>query len=576
MNSEFKTQKSSLDYMSAPLPAPTVHTNKFDEEHLKNIHSCIETKMEGSLINHITTDLKHDNKISNGIYYKINKDSIIYDEKQDDIEKAIGGEVLSLMEQYRKEYAIINAKNIASKDSEKIDMAVKMLKAQGLPKEIIQNFLKSIGKTGMKTWEKYTETNKCLTLSKIVKTKLTDDKFSEVINSNKFQLPIANKKVIDLEYSKPYVRERGMPFSIQSCLGHDEKNKNPKQIGDYFSYVLDFNYVPRTESNKKDFEFIDQFILDLATGNEDKAKFLKTVLGSILIKGNPSQKFFLFTGTGSNGKSLLMNLINFIFNELRVEINPELIINNKGQLKEPGSGADPFLMELNNPKNRLLILSETKEGITFNDTVIKRLTGGDNFKARLLHSNKCHEFSIDSKLIVVSNHRPKFNVYDYGMKRRPNAVDFNSTFVKEPKKKGEYKKDPDLFNKLTKNRDVLFSWFVECAFLYKDNMNFDAPEIIQKETENYFYELDSVSQYIDPSSEHVIITNNDKDKIQQSDLFEDYVNFCKQNNLTFTKKSNFYSTLSKKFTKKKVRGYIHFCGLKWPDDDDDDDCEKLL
>jgi phage/plasmid-associated DNA primase len=107
-------------------------------------------------------------------------------------------------------------------------------------------------------------------------------------------------------------------------------------------------------------------------------------------------------------------------------------------------------------------------------------------------------------------------------------------------------------------------------------MNFDAPEIIQKETENYFYELDSVSQYIDPSSEHVIITNNDKDKIQQSDLFEDYVNFCKQNNLTFTKKSNFYSTLSKKFTKKKVRGYIHFCGLKWPDDDDEDDCEKLL
>ena len=46
-NTDFKTQKSPDNYMSAPLPAPTVHTNKFDEEHLKNIHSCIETKMEG-------------------------------------------------------------------------------------------------------------------------------------------------------------------------------------------------------------------------------------------------------------------------------------------------------------------------------------------------------------------------------------------------------------------------------------------------------------------------------------------------------------------------------------------------
>ena len=157
------------------------------------------------------------------------------------------------------------------------------------------------------------------------------------------------------------------------------------------------------------------------------------------------------------------------------------------------------------------------------------------------------------------------------MKRRPIAFDFNSTFVDgKPKNKGEYKKDPTLFKKLVEDKDILFSWFVEGALLFKQNMMFEAPQIIKDETENYFYELDSVQQYLDVSSERVIITGDKKDRIQQSHLYNDFVNFCKTNNATISKKSTFLTSIGKKLESKKIRGIIHIVGIKWVDEDDDD------
>ena len=568
MNSELKN--SSLNYMSEtslPLPASSsVKTNKFDDKKLMAINGCIEDKMEGTLINHIAQDLHFKNKMYKNTYFKLNDKKIIYEVQ--DSKSGLVSAVLELMEQYRIEYTQLYGNNIIKKETDKINMTIKMLEAQGLSKEIVKTFLKSLGKSGTNEWKKYTLSNKCESLTKVVELKLIDEIFSKELNCKKFQLPIANNKIIDLQYKKPYIRPRGQPYLIQSCLSPDEKNLNPYQKADFFSYYLDVNYIKRDDKNKNQFELIDKYILDLATGNKDKAKFLKTILGSILIKGNPSQKFFLFTGAGSNGKSMLINIINSIFQDLKIDISADLLIDQKGKTK---SGADPFLIEMNDPKIRLMLLSETKEGINFDDALIKRLTGDDNIKARALYSNKTEQFKVDAMMFIISNHRPKFNVYDYGMKRRPNAVDFNSTFVKNPTKEGEYKKDPTLFDKLTKNKDIIFSWFVEGAMLYKDNPMLDAPDIIQKETENYFYELDSVAQYLEPSSERVILTDSTKDKIQQNELFNDYILFCKENNLTFSKKSNFYTVLSKKLEKKKLRGSMHFCKIKWADDCEEDE-----
>jgi len=542
-------------------PAETTHTNRHDDVKLSNINEAMATKMEGTLIDHISSDLSLYNKITNDIYYKLNLDSFLYEEKD---KSSLGGVILELLEEYRKEFLYVNATKLAQSNKElyqKMEGVYGFMKSAGLGNDIIKAMKKTLASTGTKHWEKYTDTSKCLTLSKIVIHKLVDEKFGAIVNRQKYQLPIKNKQIIDLEYDEPLVRTRGRPYEIPAGI-----NKNPKQISDYFTYQLDVNYTPRNEKNKAQFELLDKYILDLSTGDKDKALFLKTILGAILIKGNPSQKFFLFTGSGSNGKSMLLNIINHIFNELKVDISADLLVDQKGRTK---GGADPFLIEMNNPKTRLMLLSETKEGINFDEALIKRLTGDDNIKARALYSNKTQQFKVDAMLFVVSNHRPKFNVYDYGMKRRPNAVDFNSTFVKNPTKPGEYKKDPTLFEKLTKNKDILFSWFVEGAMLYKKNPMLDVPDIIKTETENYFYELDSVSQYLEVSSERVKITNDKKDRIQQNQLFQDYVDFCKQNNITFSKKSIFYTNVGKKLDIKKVRGIMHFTGVQWADDGDD-------
>lgn len=556
---DLKLSKNNL--MSESSPTFT-NENKHSNEKLQQINEDILTKMEYSLSCIIADDLSDEHIISNDIYFKLNKKDLIYEDDKD--KSSLQGEILKLLEQYRKEYMYFKASKMKDDKQQTniLNGAITYMKSTGINEQIIKKFLKSVVECGTSHWEKYTDISKAGNLSKVVIHKIVDDNFFKIVNKQKYQLPIKDNMILDLEYDEPLTRRRGHPEDIPA-----EITKHPKQKKDFFTYYLNYKYKPRTKENKKQFELLDKYILDLSTGNEDKAKFLKTILGSILIKGNPSQKFFLFTGSGSNGKSLLLNIINELFDDLKLDIQADTIVDTKGRTK---SGADPFLIEMNDPKKRLMVVSETKEGINFDDALIKRLTGDDNIKSRLLYSNKTQQFKVDSKLIVVSNHRPKFNVYDYGMKRRPIAFDFNSTFVDgKPKNKGEYKKDPTLFKKLVEDKDILFSWFVEGALLFKKNMMFEAPQIIKDETENYFYELDSVQQYLDVSSERVIITGDKKDRIQQSHLYNDFVNFCKTNNATISKKSTFLTSISKKLESKKIRGIIHIIGIKWVDEDDD-------
>ena len=558
-----KLSKNNLMSLDVSPSSTFTNENKHSNEKLEQINEAIVTKMEYSLSSIIADDLKKEHIISNDVYFKLNKKYEIYEDDKD--KSSLQGEILKLLEEYRKEYMYFKGSKIKDDKQQTniLNGAITYMKSTGVDEKIIKKFMKTVIETGTSQWEKYTDITKAGNLSKVVIHKIVDDNFFKIVNRQKYQLPIKDNMILDLEYDEPLIRRRGHPEDIPA-----EITKHPEQKKDYFTYYLNYKYKPRNKQNKKHFEMLDKYILDLSTGNQEKAKFLKTILGSILIKGNPSQKFFLFTGSGSNGKSMLLNIINELFDDLKLDIQADMIVDTKGKTK---SGADPFLIEMNDPKKRLMVVSETKDGINFDDALIKRLTGDDNIKSRLLYSNKTQQFKVDSKLITVSNHRPRFNVYDYGMKRRPIAFDFNSTFVDgQPEKKGEYKKDPELFKKIMENKDILFSWFVEGALLYKKNMMFEVPKIIKEETENYFYELDSVSQYLDESSERVIITGDNKDRIQQSHLYNDFVSFCKTNNATISKKSTFLTSIGKKLETKKIRGIIHVVGIKWVDEDGDD------
>ena len=561
MNTDLKNSKTSLMLLSVKKDmAHNTHT----ADTLTLLNDAVKTKSENKIINILLEDMQTTNKMIEKDLYKFNNEFKIFELKNPGL---LTGEVLEKMEDLKEEFMALQLSKIEANTAlkQKMEGAIAFMKSTGLDDNIIKLFKKSMASEGMKPWETYTQTNKAERLSKVIMHRLEDPEFSKNLNSHPYQLPIAGNQIIDLEYKKPILRPRGMPYLLNTG---EEKNKHPDQKADYFSYYLNYNYLERTKENQHKFKLIDQYILDLSTGDKEKAKFLKTILGSALIKGNPSQNFFLFTGKGSNGKSMLMNIINELLKELKIDISADLIVKKP----KTSTGADPFLMEINDSKNRLLILNETEEGIHFDDALIKRLTGGDQIKARALYSNNTVGFTVESKLIVVSNHRPIFNVQDYGMKRRPKAIDFNSTFIDEPAdgkyKPGQYKKDPELQKKILEDKDVLFSWFVEGAMLYKENPMFIPPEIVQKETDAYFYELDSIAQYL--SSERLIFTDNEKDMIQQSYIYKDYIDYCKINNIKISKKSELYTKMDAKLQKKKKYGYINYLGIKWPDDDEDD------
>ena len=99
----------------------------------------------------------------------------------------------------------------------------------------------------------------------------------------------------------------------------------------------------------------------------------------------------------------------------------------------------------------------------------------------------------------------------------------------------------------------------------------EPPKSIKDATTDYINELDYIGQFIDNKC---II--DDKNKIERSELYESYVQWCKSNAITINKRQDFYNSIEKKgYTTSKIRGTLHIKGISLLDNDRNDNYEFI-
>jgi P4 family phage/plasmid primase-like protien len=296
-----------------------------------------------------------------------------------------------------------------------------------------------------------------------------DEQFNKKVDSNK-DLIAFNNGVLELDNN--YLFRPGKPE-------------------DYMSFTTGIDYDPGMPY----YEYpawpkVDTFIKRVLADPEVREYFIKH-LASNLFGGNPAQKFHILTGTGSNGKSMITNLMTAAMGEYACTVPISLLTQNR---KSSGSAA-PEVARLKG--RRFVTMQEPDEKIALNTGQMKEISSGEKMYARDLFKSG-GEFEVLAKFHLACNDKPKVNTTDGGTWRRLVVINFTSKFVQTPSAANEFPLDESIqFSVNTPEWATCFlAYLVHVLKEGKGLRKLVAPQTVLLSTSDYRNDNDAIAKFI--------------------------------------------------------------------------------
>lgn len=158
-------------------------------------------------------------------------------------------------------------------------------------------------------------------------------------------------------------------------------------------------------------------------------------------------------GNGANGKSTCFNILMQVLGDYATSFNIEMLLGGRDRRDQTSS------YELCNLLGaRFALASEIPDGRTFNESLLKDLSGGDRISAR--HPfGRPFEFTATHTMVVFGNHLPKINGTDHGIWSRLKLIPFNHRFPRA----GEAGNRPrsEVEAELLEEREGILRWLVD-------------------------------------------------------------------------------------------------------------------
>lgn len=209
--------------------------------------------------------------------------------------------------------------------------------------------------------------------------------------------------------------------------------------------------------------------------NDDDREYLLKLCASFLTGKTNNQFLHIWTGNGSNGKSMFGKFIETLLGDYHSPISSTTFTRRKTD----SQNAQP---SLSNKKGvRAVFCNEPDSDDKLHSAIIKELTGQDTLETRGLYSDPI-KFKPQFKLIFICNNIPVIDSDDYGTWRRIRIIDFSSSFSDKIKKDDyEHKKfiaDKNIQTMVeNKTYASCFAWMlINKYFKDQDYDNFTLPE----------------------------------------------------------------------------------------------------
>ncbi len=267
----------------------------------------------------------------------------------------------------------------------------------------------------------------------------------------------------------------------------------PGMPEDYISFCTNVDYALDTEYHQfACWNELKKFLHSILPNTNVREYFLRHL--ATCLSGVFNQRFHILTGSGSNGKSMLMNLCATSFGDYCYKANIAMFTQKRGK----AGAANPELVRMKG--KRFVMMSEPDEGEPLSSGFMKELTSSEKVSGRDLFqgSKQMVEFDVQAKIHLACNDKPKVNTTDGGTWRRLKVIDFPNKFVHEPKAPNELPIDESIMQKVL-SREWAECFMAYLVHLFKEGKGLAKlvpPQEVEAYTNEYKEESDSIAKFM--------------------------------------------------------------------------------
>ena len=367
----------------------------------------------------------------------------------------------------------------------------------------------------------------------VLKSLLQDDKLISKLDRTPHLLAFQDGKVVDFKQGK--VRKIEKEDMISNHLDYSLPEKNMELQAELTKIIWGL------------FE------------NDDVYNYLLDSIGFSMIT-NRFEKFNVWKGIGSNGKSLLLKLVEKAFGAYFQTCSTGFLNTFK-----TGSTFDCDLADAVGKK--ILAVSEPTGSSNFNMAKIKALTGRDLQTTRNIGQGNI-SFKPEFTLFCLCNEIPPVERMDNATKRRMCITDFKFKFTKNPiEGTNDRLIDETLKDKLDEDKYVQqFMRLLVDRMLVKYNDDLIVPDAVKEATIEYFDDNNLVGDFINDYLQKKKTKSDDGSwniisYAESYSLFEKHFPNSRISKQTFNKnmEDNGYRKVKKCVNNKTIRGYLGLC-----------------
>ncbi len=207
--------------------------------------------------------------------------------------------------------------------------------------------------------------------------------------------------------------------------------------------------------------------------------YLQRLAGYSLTGSSREHVLPFFYGGGRNGKGTVAHALRGALGDYGLEVAPELLMESHNE-RHPTE-----IAVLRGA--RFVVGSEVDTGRRWNESRLKRLTGGDPISARYIGKD-LFEFEPSHTLIVVGNSKPGLRSVDEAMRARVHLVEFGVTIP-------EQERDKTLPERLKAEYGGILKWALTGCLEWQAH-GLAPPESIQAATAQYLDGEDMIAAWV--------------------------------------------------------------------------------
>ena len=256
----------------------------------------------------------------------------------------------------------------------------------------------------------------------------------------------------------------------------------------------------------------ERFLREIFPQEEELVGFVQRLAGYLLTGDTREQAAFFLVGKGANGKSVLLESLRALLGDYARDTSFATFLERRDT-------ATNDLASLHGA--RLATASEGEGGQTFNEALLKRVTGGDQITCRYLY-REYFTYTPAFKVLFATNEVPRFSSQGYAMRRRVHILPFSQTFY-GPADGREPVRDDRLRDTLRGELPGILAWAVRGCLDWQQK-GLRPPRLVQEETAALFASFDPLADFLDDAC-----TLHPSARVEVGALWKAYLDWCEEN-----------------------------------------------